>query len=253
MFRPIDALLLNALPSEPLSSRTPLQVMDIGCGTGGTTLALAQAVAGRVECIGIDMSAPMLAFARDRAERSGARAQFVCGDAQTHAFEPARFDLLASRFGVMFFGDFEAAFANLWRAAKRDARLCLVVWRSPDENPFMTAAERAAAPLLPQLPARRAGEPGQFGLADAGRMRLILEHSGWRDIDIQAADVDCALNEQDLLRYFSRLGPVAQALPQLTACRRDAVLDAVIKAFEPFREGSEVQFTAACWRVIARA
>ena len=100
-------------------------------------------------------------------------------------FEPASFDMIISRFGVMFFEDSVRAFANLRRAATDDADIRLIAWRSAAENPFMTTAERAAAPLLPNLPARRPDAPGQFAFADRRRVHTILEESGWAEIDIR--------------------------------------------------------------------
>ena len=108
----------------------------------------------------------MIAAARARAERERTPADFVCADAEVHAFEPASFDTIISRFGVMFFDDPVRAFANLRRAARDDARVRCIAWRSAADNPFMTTAERAAAPLLPTLPARRPDAPGQFAFAN---------------------------------------------------------------------------------------
>ena len=97
-------------------------------------------------------------------------------------FEPESFDRIISRFGVMFFENSVSAFANLRRAATVGAEMCLFAWRSPAENPFMTTAERAAAPLLPNISAREPDAPGQFAFADAGRVVRILKDAGWADI-----------------------------------------------------------------------
>ena len=157
--------------------------------------------------------------------------------------------MIISRFGVMFFEDSVQAFANLRRAARAGARLQCVVWRSAAENPFMTTAERAAAPLLPNLPARRADEPGQFGFADAQRVRSILEDSGWAEIDIRAIDVPCTLPENELTRYGTRFGPVGRVLQQADAQTRALVAAAVRAAFDPYVHETQVRFTAACWMV----
>jgi len=230
MFRPFENLLVEAVASAgPMA-----QVLDIGCGTGSTTLAMARRLGAQAGCTGLDISEPMTALARQRAKREGLHAAcFVCADAQVHAFEPAGFDMIVSRFGVMFFEDPVAAFANLRRAAKPGAKLACIVWRSPPDNPFMTAAERAAAPLLPHLPPRQPGAPGQFAFADRARVTQILADSGWADIDIQPLDVRCTLSEADLMRYISRLGPVGQLLQQLDEPDRAKVLDVMRPAFAP--------------------
>ncbi|MFO1319039.1 MAG: class I SAM-dependent methyltransferase [Burkholderiales bacterium] len=209
------------------------RVLDIGCGTGSTTLAVARRLGDGGRCIGIDLSAPMLAAARERAARQHVSASFLCGDAQTHPFAPGSIDHFLSRFGVMFFNDPVQAFANLRRAASDGATCRFVAWRSAAENPFMTAAERAAAPLLPDLPARRPEAPGQFAFADRQRIERVLAASGWVDIDIRPIDEPCALQEVD-------------------APTRARVIETVRAAFDPFVHGADVRFDAACWWVAAR-
>ncbi|NOK15982.1 class I SAM-dependent methyltransferase [Corallococcus carmarthensis] len=248
MFRPFEDLLVEAAVA-----RSARRVLDVGCGTGGTTLAVARRLGEQGRCTGVDISEPMVAAARTRAEREGTPARFIRANAQLHAFEPASFDLLLSRFGVMFFDDSVQAFANLRRAARDDAGLLFIAWRSPAENPFMTTAERAAAPLMPNLPARRPDAPGQFAFADSHRVHRILEESGWSGIDIQPLDVTCTLSERELVRYFTRLGPVGRFLHEADERTRTRVIETVRAAFEPYVFGTEVRFTAACWKIVARA
>ncbi len=248
MFKPFEDLLV-----EVVSAAAAGRVLDVGCGTGSTTLAVARLVDTKGHCVGIDISEPMIAAARARAERESAPASFICANAQIHPFEPARFDMIISRFGVMFFADFVRAFTNLRRAARDDAELRFIAWRSASENPFMTTAERAAAPLLPNLPARRPNAPGQFAFADARRVYSILEESGWVGIDIRPIDVACTLPEDELKRYVSRLGPVGVILQEADEQTRTQVLETVRAAFAPYVHGAEVRFTAACWMVSARA
>lgn len=201
--------------------------------------------------MGVDVSAPMIAGARARAQAEGVGARFVLADAQRHAFEPGAVDVVVSRFGVMFFDDPVAAFANLRAAAAPGARACLLVWRSPADNPFMTAAERAAAPLLPGLPARRTRGPGQFAFADPDHVRTVLHGGGWTGADVAALDVECAFPAAELPRYASRMGPLGRALPDVDGPVREAVLERVLAAFAPYVRDDEVRFTAACWRVEA--
>ena len=228
------------------------RVLDVGCGTGSTTRAIARLPDAQRECVGVDISEQMIDTARMLAEQERVPAKFICADAQTHAFEPASFDMIMSRFGVMFFADPVRAFTNLRDAASKDASLCCIAWRSPAENPFMTTAERAAASLLPNLPARRVNAPGQFGFADARRVQSILAESGWKDIDIQPLDLACTLPESELSRYGARLGPVGVALREVDPRTRDQVVAVVRKAFEPYVHGAEVRFIASCWRIDAR-
>jgi ubiquinone/menaquinone biosynthesis C-methylase UbiE len=247
VLKPFEDLLVEAV-----SARSGRRVLDVGCGTGSTTLAVARLLGAQGRCIGIDISDPMITTARARAEREGTPASFIRADAQDHAFEPASFDMIISRFGVMFFDDSVRAFANLRRAAEDDAELRFIAWRSPSENPFMTTAERAAAPLMPNLPARRPDAPGQFAFADQRRVQRILEESGWAEIDIRPIDVACTLPEKELVRYLTRLGPLGLILHEADDRTRSQVIETVRSAFDPYVHGAEVRFTAACWMVGAR-
>ncbi|MFI6846496.1 methyltransferase domain-containing protein [Kitasatospora sp. NBC_00085] len=248
MLKPFEDLLLEAV-----SVGAGDRVLDVGCGTGGTTVAIAGPAGAQGRCVGVDISEPMVAAARARAERKGSQARFVCADAQEYAFEPAAFDVVVSRFGVMFFDDPVRAFANLRRAARDGAELRFLCWRGLEENPFMTTAERAAAPLLPDLPPRRPDAPGQFALADPDRIRRVLAESGWDGIDLRPVDVVCTLPERELVPYFTRFGALGPVLPGVDERTRAQVVETVRAAFDPFVHGPEVRFTAACWLVGARA
>lgn len=226
-------------------------VLDIGCGAGATTLATAEVLGPTGRAIGVDISEPLIALARTRAEQAGSTARFVLADAQTHPFPPGAADLLISRFGVMFFPDPPAAFANLRRAARPGGTLRAIVWRDPAENPFMTTAERAAAPLLPDLPPRSTDGPGQFALADRDRVHSTLTAGGWAGIDVEPLDVDCAFPEPEAVAFLSRLGPVGMALREVDEPTRARVVEVVRAAFAPYVHGDEVRFNAACWLVRA--
>jgi SAM-dependent methyltransferase len=247
IFRPFEDLLVDAV-----RDRSPGRLLDVGCGTGSTTLAVARLLGESGRCTGIDISDPMIAAARLRAERERIPASFLRADAEFHPFEPASFDMVISRFGVMFFDDPVRAFANLRRAAANHAGIRFIAWRRAEDNPFMTTAEGVAAPLLPNLPPRRPDAPGQFAFADAGRVRTILKESGWAGIDIQPLDVGCTLPEKDLNEYLTRLGPVGLALQDVDERTRTQVIETVRPAFDAYVDGTEVRFTAACWMVSAR-
>lgn len=248
VLQPLEDRIVAAVAAGPAGPAGARRVLDVGCGTGGTTLALARRLGAA--CTGVDVSPPMIAAARARAEREGVAASFVQADAQRHEFPEAGFDAVVSRFGVMFFDDPAAAFANLRRAAAAGAGLHCVAWRSAAENPFMTAAERAAAPLL-DLPARPTDGPGQFAFADAARVRRILEAGGWPGIDVRPLDAACALPASELERYVTRLGPVGRALEAADAATRARVVETVLPAFAPYRDGADIRFTAACWMIEA--
>lgn len=247
MFRPFEKLLV-----EEVTGAAASRVLDVGCGAGSTTLAVARAV-GSEGCTGVDISEPLLSAARARAERERVPVHFIRADAETHPFAPGSAEIVISRFGVMFFADPVRAFVNLRRAATTDGILRAIAWRSPAENPFMTTAERAAAPLLPNLTVRRPDGAGQFAFADARRVETILRDAGWAEIDIAPIDVACTVPEHELDRYVTRMGPVGSALQDVDETTRAQVTGVVRAAFAPYVHGDDVRFTAACWMITARA
>lgn len=248
MFRPIEALLVEAVTAAGAR-----RVLDVGCGTGSTTLAIAAALPSDGRVLGLDLSAPMIAVAETRGAEAGLSARFLAADAAAHPFTADDFDLVVSRFGVMFFADPVAAFTNLRRAARPGAGTFLVTWRSPAENPFMTTAEGAAAPLMPDFPKRRSEGPGQFGLADADRVRGVFTDAGWRDVTLSPLDVACAFPAAGLAHFATQLGPLDVALRSVEPGLAARVREAVMAAFAAYVVGDEVRFTAACWAIRARA
>ncbi|RAZ91179.1 SAM-dependent methyltransferase [Mesorhizobium hawassense] len=246
---PFESLVVDA--GYPGEGRT---VLDIGCGAGATTLAMARRVGNAGRCVGLDISRPLVALATERA-RAGevANASFGVGDAQAYGFESGIFDAVVSRFGVMFFDDPVAAFSNIRQAARPGGKLAFVAWRSPTENDFMTAAARTAAPFLPPAPAPDPEAPGQFAFADGARVRRILEASGWSSIEVERADVPCQIAEGDLMTYATRLGPVGAALREVDRATAEKISAALPAAFASFVTDGKARFIAACWLVTALA
>lgn len=248
MFAPFEDLLVEAA-----ATKSPRRVLDVGCGTGSTSLAVKRRLGPDGECVGVDISQPMLELARARAKRAQLQVDFICANAEEHAFDQRSFDLIISRFGVMFFNDSIRAFENLRRSARENADLCVIAWRSVSENPFMTAAERAVAAILPDLAARDLDGPGQFRFAESKRVRHILERSGWTEIDIRPIDVECRFPEGELVRYVTRLGPLGRVMRESDEETKARLLAAVRPAFDPYVQGGVVRFSAACWKIGARA
>jgi SAM-dependent methyltransferase len=182
--------------------------LDIGCGTGATSLALAaRAVDGSV--LGLDLSGPMLAVARDAAREAGAdQVTFVQGDAQVHAFEPASVDVAVSRMGCMFFGDPAAAFANIGRALRPGGRLALSVWRDMAANEWVTAIDGALAEApdpdqsAPEEPQPRTYEPGPFSMGDSAVCTTALRDAGYVDITVEPVDVPLSFGTVEAAQAF---------------------------------------------------
>lgn len=221
------------------------RVLDIGCGCGATTLLLA-ARGGHVT--GLDVSAPMLDVARRRG--AGQDIDWVLADAST--YEAARpFDLLASRFGVMFFGEPTTAFANLRRAARHGGRLVFACWRPIAENPWMQVPLHAAYAHIPRLPKPDPDAPGPFAFADPDRVTRILTGAGWSPptfdkLDV-ALDIAAGGGLDAAVQQATNIGAASRALREAPEELRRAGVAAIRAALEPHVQGKRVALPGAVW------
>ena len=248
MFMELENRLAAAVRSGSASN-----VLDVGCGTGSTTRAVANAMSGRGHCTGIDVSVPMLEAAKATALSQNLDIDFIAADAQDYAFDESAYDLLISRFGVMFFSDNLEAFSNLRRATRENGELFLFAWRGSDENPFITIAEKAARPFFPDLPAREDNKPGPFGLADADRTHGFLDQSGWSQIDLKPTDMECSFPATELVNFFTHVGPLGAYLSELEHGAATDIIEEIRSAYASHTFGDQIKFTAACWEITARA
>jgi SAM-dependent methyltransferase len=250
--RQIDALGLATM--DALGPKSGEAVLDIGCGCGQTSVELAGRVGQTGRVLGVDVSEPMLAVARERrAPPFSGEVEYLQADAQTTNFGPRAFDGAFSRFGVMFFDDPVAAFANIHSAMRAGGRLAFLCWRSPAENPLMTAPMRAAAPLLPPSQPGDPLAPGPFAFADADRVRSILDSAGWTDARLDAHDqLSGAQPLADAIELALNLGPLGIALRENPE-RREAVREVLGEAFEPYLKDGIVRMPTATWIVTATA
>lgn len=230
------------------------RVLDVGCGCGFTTLAAAEAagVTGRI--LGVDISLPMVTRARERNAERGLAAAFSVADASVHDFAPGSFDLLLSRFGVMFFDAPAAAFANLHRALTKKGRLAFICWRAMPENPWLALPLRAALPLLPPLPATPPGAPGPFAFADDARVTSLLTEAGFTDIQLTPFDADLMLGPiDDALTQSLDLGPLTRLIADLPDDQRARIATVVRAELEKHITPQGVALGGATWIVTARA
>jgi SAM-dependent methyltransferase len=226
-------------------------ILDIGCGCGQTSLALAARVRPTGSVVGVDISKPMLDVALHRPRSADLQVAFRKLDAQTGDIGHKLFDAAYSRFGVMFFSDPVAAFANIRGSLKPYGRLGFVCWRPPNENPWMQAPLQAALPLLPPLAPPDPMAPGPFAFADPSRVRSILADSGYRSVTINPFDADIGGGDLDqTLKLALRIGPLGRALreyPESTGKVSDAVRDVLSKHLT----SDGVRMAAAVWIVLA--
>jgi ubiquinone/menaquinone biosynthesis C-methylase UbiE len=228
-------------------------ILDVGCGCGQTSLQLAQRVGASGSVTGVDISAPMLARARERAAELGLRnLRFLETDAQ-EAKLGERFDLVFSRFGVMFFASPEAAFANLRASLAPGGRLAFVCWQEMKRNPWMLVPTQAIAQVV-ELPAPPPpGAPGPFSFADPERVRAILEAAGFADVAIEPFLGQCRRGDLDEAAEFSLVvGPAARALVDAGEDQRRAARAAAREALAPYATPSGVILDYASWIATAR-
>lgn len=232
-------------------------VLDVGCGCGQTSLELAQRVSPHGAVVGIDISQPMLARARERQHELGiTNLEFVNADAQTHGFAPESVDLIFSRFGVMFFEDPIAAFGNLRTALRPTGRLCFVCWQALDKNAWAAVPLKAALPHLPPPEPAAPGAPGPFAFADPDRVRRILEAAGFAEVRCESHEAELstggAATVEEAVEFSLEIGVVARMLRDAEEPVRARVAEAVRTALTPYARPQGVYLNGAAWIVSAR-
>ena len=227
-------------------------ILDIGCGTGRSTLELARmAPSGSV--LGVDLSTKMLARARTVAAREGlTNVTFEQADAQVHPFPEGAFDVAVSSFGAMFFADPVAAFANICRSLRPGGRLAVLAWRDFADNEWIMAIRDALA-VGRTFPMPAAGAPGPFGLADPVQTDGILAAAGFGDIRIEAVEEPIYLgtDADDAFSFVSTLGMTRGLTHDLDDAGRTAAMDALHAALRAHETSDGVLFRGSAWLVRA--
>ena len=231
------------------------RVLDIGCGCGDTTIAIARLVGDRGAVLGVDVSQPMLDVAQESAREARLRhLEFRNSDASIAAM-PAANDLLFSRFGVMFFGNPTTAFAHMRESLKARARCVFVCWRTPRDNAWAMAplaAARAAMDVTP--PPADPDAPGPFAFADDTRVRAILADAGFTDIVFTRHDAPVVYGRtpRAAAERALRVGPASRFARDMGDANRPRILDAVEQAFSQLAApDGEVTLIGSAWIVTA--
>ena len=207
-------------------------VIDIGCGPGDTLLAFARAVGPSGDALGVDVSVPMLEFARHRAAEAGlANVTCALADATTYAFEPHRANLVYSRFGMMFFDDPIKAFTNIRSGMKMGGRLVFVCFRTMPESPWFRVPIEAARPHVPPQPPVDPLAPGMFSLAREDRLRGVLTEAGFREIALNATDVPIhGKDTTQSMAFITQVGPLPALLENASDEQRKRATEAARNA-----------------------
>ena len=230
------------------------RAIDIGCGCGATVLELASRVGPGGHVLGVDLSEPMLGLARQRTAAAGhTQVMLKQADVTSYGFAPHSFDLGFSRFGVMFFDNPVAAFANLHGALKPAGRLVFACFRSMAENPWVLEPLKTVQQLLPPSTPPGPDEPGQFAFADPDRVHQILQAAGFRDIRFARYDPVMQLGDVAQATEFAcQIGPIGRALIGASENLRAAVRDALAAAYRQHEGPDGINLSGGNWIVTAK-
>lgn len=250
VFTAVTALSLDAAAPKPGE-----HVIDVGCGTGDTMLAFGKIVGPSGAVLGVDVSAPMLGYARDRSADAGlGNVSFALADATTYGFELRWADLVYSRFGVMFFDDAVKAFANIRSGMKESGRLVFVCFRTLPESPWFHVPIEAARPHVPPpLPADPTA-PGMFSLAQKDRLHGILAEAGFRKIVLKETDVP--IHGKDIaqsMAFITQAGPLPALLEKASDEQRERATEAVRNALAAKIGADGSSLHVGLWLVSASA
>jgi SAM-dependent methyltransferase len=239
--------LLRAAAIQPGES-----VLDVGCGCGWSTLAVAQAAdGGRV--VGVDLSSGMLEVARQRADDAGLPIELAQADAQVHSFDAGEFDVAISSFGVMFFSDVEAAFTNLGRAVRPGGRIAFVAWGPIGENEWQSTI-RGALAAGREIPPPPPGAPGPFAFGDPAHAVAALEAAGFGDIDVRSVERPFRLgaDPEDAWEFIRHTGQVVGLTESLDEPARTAALEQLHEVLRASHGDDGVTLGSLAWMITAR-
>ncbi len=249
VLRPVSDRLIATAAPKPGD-----RVIDVGCGCGATTIDFAARVSPGGDVLGLDLSEPMLARARQRAPQN-LPVRFELADATIHDVTSNAADLVVSRFGVMFFADPARSFANLRTGLKPGGRLVFACWREAKQNAWMILPLREAAKHAPPLPETNPEDPGPFAFASEARVRRILSDAGFADIVLEPHDLELDLaggkGLDTAVKAAMTIGPTSRILEGQSEAVRAAATADIRKALAAHARGDGVPLGAAIWMVTA--
>ncbi len=235
-----------------------VDALDIGCGGGSQSLLLAQRIGSQGSVLGVDISAPLLAVARNKLAalpEDSARVDFLQADAASHPFSGDSFDLLFSRFGVMFFDDPKAAFTNLRGALRSSGRLAFCCWQALRDNDWTRIPLQTALQFLPAPEAPAPNAPGPFAFADPDYIRDILHTAGYHNVQVTPHITTIRFGEahslRDSVRETATIGPVSSLLTGQDPALLEQVFSALEESLAPYYSGGALNLPGAIWFVTA--
>ena len=253
MLGPLGERALNKL--DPIAGEN---ILDIGCGTGATTLAIADRVGTAGSVSGADISKPMLTLAQQRAKDAElANVTFQNVDIQDHAFETECFDAAFSRFGVMFFEKPVDAFTNVFTSLVSGGRLAFVCWQSPAKNPWQSLAAHTLRSLVEMPPPAPEGGPGPFAFQESDYVCDILSSAGFVAVELsnheQTLEMYPGMALPETIEAYMSINPALRAMiADMPEGKRTNIVDALVDAFRPYHSDRGLVLESATSVVIAR-
>ena len=240
---------------ELAAPRAGACVLDIGCGSGTTTLLLAERVGRSGRVLGVDISRPMLDVARARALESNSIAHFVEADVTDYPFEAQSFDLAFSQLGVMFFADPIATFRNIHRALKPGGRIAFACWRHPFEHLWAWIPESAAKPFLPPAPPVDLNAPGRYAFHNPDRVKSVLLQAGFHAPALEKFDTEtfAGATPEEAAASAIDAGPLQRTLADAGETTRAKVRAAVTERLAKEMRPGGIYLNSAAWLVHASA
>lgn len=240
------------------ASLTPGErVLDIGCGCGTTTVKLANLVAPNGSVTALDVSTLMLNVAEEKTESAAVPVELIDADAEIYEFAPDSFDVVFSQFGVMFFANIDAAFANFYRALEPGGRIVFVCWQGLERNPWFVTPYEAIRDFLPEMPPPKNNAPQSgWTLVSKGRVEELLGGAGFVDVRLVPFETTAQLGEGSLdacIDYVAAfVGPVAAVLRGAGEAATPTILETLRSELAQYHTDNGLRFPASMWLVSAR-
>lgn len=246
MLAPTTSILMNEI-----SKHSSKNTLELGCGAGD--LAIAASSHGHVANIdAVDISYNILDLAKKR-NQNNSRINFIHCDAETYSFKNNFYDLIYSRFGVMFFNDPNKAFINIRKCIKNQGIFIFLSWDKLENNPWMDVPSKAAFSVLPQPPKPLGNPPGAFSLANKKIIRDILDISGFKEINSTNHKIKMNLGGlEHAVNFATQLGPAATPFTEAKIAKKAAAKRAIKSELAKFEQNQNIRLPGSCWLTIAQ-
>ncbi len=237
---------------QKIEVKTGMDIVDIGCGSGTTTLDILAVVGEKGSVTGVDISQPLLQLAAKRVEISGlTSARFLNQDVQTKPLDTSSFDVAFSRFGVMFFEDPTKAFVNIHQALRSGGQLAFVCFQSPERNLWASLSQRVFEKHLGIKMYEDKWAPGPFAFQEKSYISAILEAAGFVDIAIEGVEktVDwySGISISQAVDNLLRANPIiAEKLTAAVVPSRDLIRAKLETSYAEYTRGGILDFQLRC-------